>query len=925
MFGKSFTSATQQALSGIQNLVIGEMAMSWEHGRYVYPFFISLVLFGLGTRSFSFQGGEKEKAGHPPVRATLTLAFPKENAKVHGVVNLMVDLPDFPRLASVEYLLNGRPLSGPIAVQPFSYTWNTAFAWDGPATIHAIARDAQGALIAKSNVVHFSIANGSGSIRLIAPDPAKPLSGKIKWAVEADRPFSPGEMAKLGRPGAASQAKPIEAILLFVDGKLIHPPFHGRRQTSLELNTTQWPDGPHELFASAYSSEPGLPPVAMVRIPVTFNNGHRLRDLRPQFADVFLLPGQTVDLAPRFVFTDNKEEPLSSGVTFKSAAASIASVDATGRVKGIAPGATDIILSARGYQATTRVTVTKSTEVPHFARDGAILTRYDPKRSLWVRSLFGLGPQELKHTPELAKAAHAAAINALTTGFYLNPADGGKPPDFETWQKGWIPWWESIERVAKENQFSLVLTGDDIARTNSELANSVTNPWAAKALQCAFAKARDSKRVICVEMVDEVSFLWGNTPLPKDGRWKKRKTPVGDDAFSKLMTMINEVPDRPPLSWPTGGTSGPIAAENWMGNPAMANYASLFWTYWDWRRAYPESTSLPQDREGMDRSVLGYYRVLQRDRPMILLSSMAGPMYAKQGEGAVYTPGKDKQEAQGVSAKACAAQAMYAAARGMSGVRVYHFDSKDWKSERRKAKVGQGNLQTGSDPFETGTERWQSLASAFRLIEILEPFLLQPPMHALHLGPNVVTGAKHGPESRLLIAVNLSEAAEPVHVDLRPYRYADDLPLIRYHLVGATLWTDRPRSAQFDVLTLEAGEAVVWLFRPLPKDPAEDVIPPSVRLLAPQANSTLVGQVKVTADASDETKLDRVEFYIDGRKAAVSRKAPYSWALDTENVKPGIWHCISAIAHDASGNTSEARTVVQMKAPPLNSKNPAEN
>src|SRR5262249_56581255 len=128
-----------------------------------------------------------------------------------------------------------------------------------------------------------------------------------------------------------------------------------------------------------------------------------------------------------------------------------------------------------------------------------------------------LGPDEVEHMPRLAAAARAAAINTLTAGFYLNPADGGQPADFAAWRKSWEPRWQSIERSAKHHGFSLVLTGDDIARTNREPGNSVSNSWSADALQLAFTRARDSQRVICVEMVDEISFLWGNTPTPTDG------------------------------------------------------------------------------------------------------------------------------------------------------------------------------------------------------------------------------------------------------------------------------------------------------------------------------------------------------------------------------------------------------------------------
>ena len=107
--------------------------------------------------------------------------------------------------------------------------------------------------------------------------------------------------------------------------------------------------------------------------------------------------------------------------------------------------------------------------------------------------MFGLGPDEIGRDPRLAAQAHAAGINALETGFYNNPADGSHPPDLATWKRGWDPSWGRIERAAAEHDFGLVLTGDDIARTRAEMADSVTSPWSAGAIRHAFARARDSR------------------------------------------------------------------------------------------------------------------------------------------------------------------------------------------------------------------------------------------------------------------------------------------------------------------------------------------------------------------------------------------------------------------------------------------------
>ena len=53
-------------------------------------------------------------------------------------------------------------------------------------------------------------------------------------------------------------------------------------------------------------------------------------------------------------------------------------------------------------------------DYPHFARDGSLLTAYDPKRSIFVRTLFQLNFDDLAAEPDLAEELKAAGIN--TTG-----------------------------------------------------------------------------------------------------------------------------------------------------------------------------------------------------------------------------------------------------------------------------------------------------------------------------------------------------------------------------------------------------------------------------------------------------------------------------------------------------------------------------
>src|SRR5512135_3345682 len=340
------------------------------------------------------------------------------------------------------------PPQRPRPVAPYRYSWHSTEVWDGPARVQAVARDATGRVVAESAAVPFRVDNAGGRIRFASPDTARTLRGVVKWAVEVDRPQSEKEI-KRNKAAGEPPDKKTEAIMFFVDGRLLHISF-GTSHGSIELDTTELANGRHELFASAWAFAEGIPPFAMAQVPVTVDNGHAPRQLRPRWRELRLAPGQSADLAPRLTYTDGIGDVPARGARFSSANPAVATVDIEGRVRGIAPGVTTVAIEAGGRKAASSVIVDAQEGLAHFGRDGRILRRYDPKQSQFVRTMFGLGPDEIGRDPSLATQAHAAGINALETGFYNNPADGSHPPDLATWKRGWDPSWGRIERAAVE-------------------------------------------------------------------------------------------------------------------------------------------------------------------------------------------------------------------------------------------------------------------------------------------------------------------------------------------------------------------------------------------------------------------------------------------------------------------------------------------
>jgi hypothetical protein len=821
------------------------------------------------------------------------VAAPEPNAVVKGAVTFRVALAVPGKLAGVEYLLNGRSLSGLLTVAPYDFPWNSALVYDGRASVVAVARKADGSTLAASAPVPLQIANGGGDLRLLAPNLGKPLAGTVKFTVDASRTPATVEAGR-----AAT-----DALMFFVDGRQIGQVWGGNRG-SAELDTTRLANGAHHLYISAWGFGKGAPPFAQVAATFTVDNGHALRDIRPRWRDLFLAPGQKIDLAPRKLFTDGTEENATAGLTFASSDVKVATVDARGTVTAVAPGVATVITARDALQVATRVIVDPPHGFPHFARDGQVLTAYDPLRSLFVRSLVNLNAPEIAATPGLMAHTKAAAINALTTGFFLNPADGGQTT-FDAWRKSWDPWWEKIAREAQVGDFSLVLTGDEIARTANELAFCVGSPWAPQALKHAFTRIRDSKAVACIEMVDEVSTRWGATPAPTDGRWQRRTPPISDDAFIRLMDALCAVEERPPLSWPVGGVANLTAAASWMGDPAFADYASHGWEIMDWRRAYPGGVaSLPQLLTSMERVMLGRLPALQRDKPSLFRVDL-------RGGGA--KPG-DPLDGADTGAVSASIEPLYAATMGAAGVRADAYDGREWKRARQYAKAGTGALPVGADPFGVGTARWWGMAAAFNLLKTLEPDLLQPSLNAVDVGPNIVTGARQGKAGRLLLAINFNERPETVRVDLTPYRYDKGPAMVRYRLLGAALATETTPNGPADTLTLAPGETVAWVCRP-PLSPQG--LPPTVRILGPPTGATVAGKVAISVNAADDTRIDRVECTVDGKTVGALVGGPYLFTWDATDAASGAWHGIVVTAYDADNNASQARALVRVAAPVL--------
>ncbi|GFO57763.1 hypothetical protein GMST_00880 [Geomonas silvestris] len=83
---------------------------------------------------------------------------------------------------------------------------------------------------------------------------------------------------------------------------------------------------------------------------------------------------------------------------------------------------------------------------------------------------------------------------------------------------------------------------------------------------------------------------------------------------------------------------------------------------------------------------------------------------------------------------------------------------------------------------------------------------------------------------------------------------------------------------------------------------------PVVSLLAPAAGSTLTGSVTVSASATDNVGVTKVEFYVNSVLQGTDSSAPYLFSWNTLSLANGSY-TLSARAYDAAGNVADAASV----------------
>ncbi len=118
--------------------------------------------------------------------------------------------------------------------------------------------------------------------------------------------------------------------------------------------------------------------------------------------------------------------------------------------------------------------------------------------------------------------------------------------------------------------------------------------------------------------------------------------------------------------------------------------------------------------------------------------------------------------------------------------------------------------------------------------------------------------------------------------------------------------TSRPQGSGYDIGAYEY----------LSSTGSPDTTPPIVSITAPAQNATLSGTVRVSASASDNTGVTKIEFYLDNTLQQSGIATTYSWDTTTAS---NAGHTLLVKAYDAAGSvgSSNSLAVTVSNAPPL--------
>jgi len=302
---------------------------------------------------------------------SISITAPALGGTVSGFSGYLfkVALMSAPSVSRVCYTINGYPATnpgfGPLGAvgcsitPPFSYTWNTYWVGNGPASVGATAYDSLGNVVATSASVPFVVANNQPVpyIPVVSITTGTPLTSN--WAGQVSI------TATLTGSGSDSVT-----YYFYIDGVFQQLATNTSGSATVNLDTTQFTNGPHVVAVSiidnavvAAPDDNGSPDAVAGEwsSQVAFANGATPMETRTNAHDIYLAPGATFNLGGMLVNTDGS---LASSAIFDYATnpsisgATAATVNSSGLITAVANGAQQVTTMAEGCAANDLATNT---------------------------------------------------------------------------------------------------------------------------------------------------------------------------------------------------------------------------------------------------------------------------------------------------------------------------------------------------------------------------------------------------------------------------------------------------------------------------------------------------------------------------------------------------------------------------------------
>jgi hypothetical protein len=90
-----------------------------------------------------------------------------------------------------------------------------------------------------------------------------------------------------------------------------------------------------------------------------------------------------------------------------------------------------------------------------------------------------------------------------------------------------------------------------------------------------------------------------------------------------------------------------------------------------------------------------------------------------------------------------------------------------------------------------------------------------------------------------------------------------------------------------------------------------DVTPPTIFIANPTNNTTVSGTSTVTGNATDNINLSKIELFVNGILSDQTSVSPYSFSIDSTNLKGGS-NSIDVKAYDTSSNIASSKVIVNV-------------